>query len=53
MLSISLARKNEEMNVDVPAFVFMKGRENGTEECREIFYKEMELERTPCLIVTL
>lgn len=53
MPSKSLERKNVEMNVDVPAFVFMKGGENGTEDRREIFYKEMELERTPCPVVTL
>lgn len=53
MPSKSIERKNEEMNVDVPAFVFMKGRESGTEDYREIFCKEMELERTPCLVVTL
>lgn len=56
MLSKSLERKREELNMDVPAFFFFfftRNGEKGTEDYREIFYKEVELERTPCLVVIL
>lgn len=60
MPSKSLERKREEISMDVPAFFFLllfffstRNGEKGTEDYREIFYKEVELERTPCLVVIL
>lgn len=35
------------------SFFFTRNGEKGTEDYREIFYKEVELERTPCLVVIL